>query len=41
VAQQVVLDREIAAAGEKIVVVCGRPLGASGKTNTLIVHTIA
>ncbi|HOD80035.1 MAG: Pyruvate kinase [Planctomycetes bacterium ADurb.Bin126] len=40
-AQQVVLDREIAAAGEKIVVVCGRPLGSSGKTNTLIVHTIA
>ena len=40
-AQQVVLDREIASVGEKIVVVCGRPLGASGKTNTLIVHTIA
>lgn len=40
-AQQVVLDRKIASVGEKIVVVCGRPLGASGKTNTLIVHTIA
>ena len=40
-AQKDILDRQIAKAGEKIIVVCGRPLGSSGKTNTLIVHTIA
>ena len=40
-AQKVILDRRIAKPGDKIIVVCGRPLGSSGKTNTLIVHTIA
>ena len=34
------VQREIAHPGDRIVVVSGRPLGRSGTTNTLVIHTI-
>jgi len=39
-ATEFALLRKIAKPGDKMVVVSGRPLGRSGQTNTLVVHTI-
>lgn len=38
--QEVALGRGIVRPGEKVVVVSGRPIGAAGCANTLVVHTI-
>jgi pyruvate kinase len=40
-ASRYALTRKLAAKGDKIVVVSGRPIGKPGKTNTLVVHTLA
>lgn len=40
VASQAALHKGLAKAGDRMVVVSGRPLGTSGTTNTLVVHTI-
>jgi pyruvate kinase len=34
------MEQKIAAAGDKIIVISGRPIGQPGHTNTLVVHTI-
>jgi len=39
-ASKFALDTNIAKAGDKIVVVSGRPIGKAGTTNTLVVHTL-
>ncbi len=39
-ASQRMIERNIAKKGDKIVVLSGRPIGESGSTNTLVVHTI-
>ena len=39
-ASRFAVEQGIAERGDKIVVVCGRPLGRSGTTNSLVVHTI-
>ena len=39
-AGKLAVERDIAAPGDKIVVISGRPLGEPGKANTLVVHTI-
>jgi len=39
-AAEFALDLGLAAAGDDIIVVSGRPLGKTGATNTLVVHTI-
>ena len=39
-ASKFALDTNIAKAGDKIVVVSGRPIGKAGATNTLVVHTL-
>ena len=39
-ASRVAVERAIAAKGDRIIVVSGRPIGQPGRTNTLVVHTI-
>ena len=41
IAGRFALQRKLARRGEKIVVISGRPIGTPGKTNTLVVHTVA
>ena len=40
VASQYAVEKNIAKPGDKIIVISGRPIGKSGKTNTLVVHTV-
>jgi pyruvate kinase len=40
IASSVALERGIAKAGDRIVVLSGRPIGQPGTTSTLVVHTI-
>jgi pyruvate kinase len=39
-ASKLIVEMGIARAGQKIVVVSGRPIGRAGTTNTLVVHTV-
>lgn len=39
-ASQFAIDRGVARPGQKLVVLSGRPIGVTGRTNTLVVHTI-
>ncbi len=39
-ADELLIARELAAIGDKVVLVAGQPLGKTGKTNTLIVHVV-
>jgi len=39
-ASRLAVEKEIAKPGDRMVVVTGRPLGQSGCTNTLVVHTV-
>jgi len=40
VASQAALQKGLAKAGDKMIVISGRPLGRPGNTNTLVVHTV-
>ncbi|MDX9719218.1 MAG: pyruvate kinase [Myxococcota bacterium] len=40
IAGQLAVEKELARPGDKLIVLSGRPLGQSGATNTLVVHTI-
>ena len=39
-ASKFAVQRGVAAKGDKIVVVSGRPIGRPGATNTLVVHAV-
>ncbi len=39
-ASELAVEQGIAAPGDKMVMVSGRPIGVPGKTNTLVVHTV-
>ena len=41
IASAITLEKGIASAGQKIIIVSGRPLGKPGSANTLVVHTIS
>ena len=41
IADELILSRNWAEAGDKIVIVAGQPLGKAGATNSVMVHTIA
>ena len=40
-ASTVAKDKGLARPGDRIVIVSGRPLGSTGNTNTLVIHTVA
>jgi len=40
VAAKFAVDQGVARAGDRIIVVSGRPLGAAGKANTMVIHTV-
>jgi pyruvate kinase len=40
IVSQLARDRQVAASGDRIVVISGRPIGQPGRSNTIVVHTI-
>jgi len=40
VAAKFAVDQGVARTGDRIIVVSGRPLGAAGKANTMVIHTV-
>jgi pyruvate kinase len=39
-ASRAMVERGMARAGDRIIVLSGRPIGQPGTTNTLVVHTV-
>jgi pyruvate kinase len=40
VTDELLVARQLAKAGDKVVLVAGQPLGEPGRTNTLVVHVV-
>lgn len=41
IADELLVSRQLAKSGDKVVLVAGQPLGRPGKTNTIVVHVVA